>query len=315
MPITGLVNIFGEKQAEEFNNFSNNVDRRQKVHRALQNFGLATAGASIASPLTSPITETAGGISDFIDGTLYLLEKQYGDAALSYAAIAPFVGGLAAAKRVGKSLKTTDVSYRGSHQPRGPEFDDAVRLDDLTMDISGRPGGYPKDIYGPRGQEFYARGPKQGWRNVYGIANDESYRSVMKFKNNPDAEVIIHRAVPKGVNVINEGDFVTLSPQYAKIHAEQYVDTFHRGVRNTKAHVISKKVKVKDVYWDGNDINEFGYFPKKNKKIYQFEDLPNTRHDDLFREIPKKMGQGKSLYNITTGPPLTGLQKVKRGVK
>lgn len=285
MPINSLVNIFGEKQAEEFNKFSTQVDRRQKIHRALQNFGLATAGASMASPLTSPITETAGGISDFIDGTLYLLEKKYGDAALSYAAIVPLVGGLVAAKRVGKSLKA-DVSYRGSHQPRGPEFDDAVRLDDLTMDISGRPGGYPKDIYGPRGQEYYARGWKQGSKNQYGIANDESYNSIKRFKGNPDAEVTIHRAVPKDVNVINEGDFVTLSPKYAEIHAENYVD---------RGRVVSKKVKVKDVYWDGNDVNEFGYFPNANKKIYQYEDLLKRRHDDLFREptqevLSKKRG-------------------------
>lgn len=29
------------------------MDRREKIHRALQNFGLATAGASIASPPTA----------------------------------------------------------------------------------------------------------------------------------------------------------------------------------------------------------------------------------------------------------------------
>jgi len=75
------------------------LGRREKIHRALQNFGLATAGASIASPLTAPITEIAGGVADLTDGILYTLEGEHGNAALSYAAIFPVVGYAVAAKR------------------------------------------------------------------------------------------------------------------------------------------------------------------------------------------------------------------------
>ena len=75
------------------------LDRREKIHRALQNFGLATAGASIASPLTAPITEIAGGVADLTDGILYTLEGEHGNAALSYASIFPVVGYAVAAKR------------------------------------------------------------------------------------------------------------------------------------------------------------------------------------------------------------------------
>ena len=66
------------------------MDRREKIHRALQNFGLATAGASIASP-TALFTEIQGGIADLTDGILYSLEGEHGNAALSYA-ILPYVG-------------------------------------------------------------------------------------------------------------------------------------------------------------------------------------------------------------------------------
>ena len=58
------------------------LDRVGKIQKALQRFSLATAGASIASPLTAPITETAGGIADFIDGTLYLLDRENGNCLL-----------------------------------------------------------------------------------------------------------------------------------------------------------------------------------------------------------------------------------------
>lgn len=75
------------------------LDRREKIHRALQRFGLATAGASIASPVTAPVTEIAGGIADLTDGILYSLEGEHGNAALSYAAIFPVVGYAVAAKR------------------------------------------------------------------------------------------------------------------------------------------------------------------------------------------------------------------------
>tara|TARA_B100000212_G_C27378615_1_gene535869 strand:- start:36 stop:1289 length:1254 start_codon:yes stop_codon:yes gene_type:complete len=75
------------------------MDRREKIHRALQNFGLATAGASIASPPTALFTEIAGSIADLTDGILYSLEGEHGNAALSYASILPVVGAAVAAKR------------------------------------------------------------------------------------------------------------------------------------------------------------------------------------------------------------------------
>jgi hypothetical protein len=151
-----------------------------------------------------------------------------------------------------------DTSYRMAHQPRGREFDDVIQLDDLTRDVLGNRAGYPKDFYGPRGQQIYAPGPRFTG-DVYGLANKESYNIIQKVRNKPNAEVTIYRAVPKGINKINEGDFVTLSPKYAELHAASGY-----GQRGDEAgQVLTAKVKVKDLVWDGNDVNEFGYFPKK----------------------------------------------------
>jgi hypothetical protein len=85
----------------------------------------------------------------------------------------------------------------------------------------------------------------------------------MKAKGNPDAEVTIYRAVPNedSITSINEGDFVTLSPKYAEIHgAEGYGPN-----GNDAGKVISQKVKVKDIYFAGDDVNEFGYYPSNSK--------------------------------------------------
>ena len=149
-----------------------------------------------------------------------------------------------------------DTSYRGTHQPRGRSHSDAISLDNLTRDISGNPSGYPDDFYGPKGRQYYAPGPRFSG-DEYGRANTQSYNAVLKARNNPDAEVTIYRAVPKGIDTINEGDFVTLSPKYAELHAASGYGLSGDEV----GEVISKRVKVKDVLWAGDDINEFGYFP------------------------------------------------------
>tara|TARA_R110001632_G_scaffold117638_1_gene229758 strand:+ start:5087 stop:6682 length:1596 start_codon:yes stop_codon:yes gene_type:complete len=148
-----------------------------------------------------------------------------------------------------------DTSYRMQHQARGLE-PDAIRLDDLTKDISGNQAGYPDDFYSSQGQRIYAPG-KRFADDEYGLANTESYNAITKARGNPEAEVTIYRAVPKGIKNINEGDFVTLSPKYAELHGLSGY-----GSRGDEAgEVISQKVKVKDLIWDANDVNEFGYFP------------------------------------------------------
>jgi len=171
--------------------------------------------------------------------------------------------------------KVKDTSYRGFHQPRGPEDDLPVRLDNLTRSTTGERAGYPDDFYGPMGQRYYAW-PKErklpsGEIDLYGRANDESYQFARIYRNKPNATVTIYRAVPKGINTINRGDFVTLSPTYAKLHAENVLGLKDGGkyVRTkTGGKVISKRVKAKEVFWDGNDVNEYGYFPDFKKNIY-----------------------------------------------
>lgn len=154
--------------------------------------------------------------------------------------------------------QTVDTSYRGGHQPRGPQSENPVRLDDITKSTTGERAGYPSDFYGSNGSKYYAPGPRFSG-DEYGMANKESYSAIIKAKGSPDAEVTMYRAVPNedSITSINEGDFVTLSPTYAKLHgAEGY------GLRgNDAGKVISQKVKVKDLYFAGDDVNEFGYFP------------------------------------------------------
>ena len=158
-----------------------------------------------------------------------------------------------------ESAAGVDRSYRMQHQPRGPQDDTPVRLDDLTKSTTGEQAGYPEDFYSPSGPRLYAPGP-QFAGDDYGKANAESYRIIKSVKGNPDAEVTIYRAVPNDpeITTINEGDFVTLSKTYAELHG---ASGYGRS-GDEAGKVISQKVRVKDIYWDGNDVNEFGYFPE-----------------------------------------------------
>jgi len=160
-------------------------------------------------------------------------------------------------------LDEPDVSYRMAHQPRGPEDDLPVRLDDLTKSTTGEAAGFPDDFYSSIGKRTFAPGPRFD-NDEYGIAGQQSYRAISSVRGNPNAEVTIYRGVPNDpdINTINRGDFVTLSPKYAELHA---ASGYGRS-GDEPGKVISQKVKVKDIYWDGNDVNEFGYFPEKKVK-------------------------------------------------
>ncbi|MEK9917816.1 MAG: hypothetical protein VW496_00345 [Pelagibacteraceae bacterium] len=168
-------------------------------------------------------------------------------------------------------VEEIDTSYRGQHQPKGPENDYPVRLDNVTRSVDGEEAGFPDDFYSSVGRRYYAP-PARSADDEFGIANTESYDAIIKAKDNPDAEVTIYRAVPNrdDINTINRGDFVTLSPRYAELHAGG-------GYGEIGGKVISKKVKVQDLYFDGNDVNEFGYFPKRTtvKEIPEVDESVN----------------------------------------
>jgi len=139
------------------------------------------------------------------------------------------------ANRFGDTIE--DVTYRGSHQ--APQSDYGAPGHDLTS-------MYPEDVYGPNGVQYY------GTRDPMDYA---SFGVVRKMRGNPDAEVTVYRAVPKGTKDINPGDWVTINKEYADFHGSSWVD-------DGSYDVISKKVKAKHIFTEGNSIHEWGYDPQ-----------------------------------------------------
>lgn len=119
-------------------------------------------------------------------------------------------------------------SYTMSHRPQ--EMGVGYNIDEL---------GNAPDFYN---KPEYFKYSKDG-------TYDESIRALLKIKGKPEATVTVYRASPK--NELNNGDWISLSKKYAN------GESLSEG---TKVH--SFKVKAKDIQFAGDDINEFGYFPK-----------------------------------------------------
>jgi len=133
------------------------------------------------------------------------------------------------------------MDYGMRHRPPDPEVGNT--LDDLSAI-------YPEDLYSDKGWHYYGQGGTES------IAMDKASAAILKrLRGNPNAEVTIYRAVPKDVNELNAGDWVTINREYAKQHGE--------GPLKGDYKVISKKVRASELTTEGNSIHEQGYFPNR----------------------------------------------------
>jgi len=136
-------------------------------------------------------------------------------------------------EQIKKSKDASGVGKYGmSHRP--------TKTGATADDISKGGEVIPEDFY--EHPEWYA--------NMRDKAYQESWRALQSVKGKPNADITIYRASPK--NELNDGDWVTLSKEYAKGESLS---------ENTPVH--SFKVKAKDIQFAGDDINEFGYYPNQ----------------------------------------------------
>ena len=137
------------------------------------------------------------------------------------------------AKPVMETSQTDD--YRGSHEPPNREY--GAPLNDLTSMI-------PSDVYGPSGPRLYGLGDSE--------VDSEAFSALRSARGNPDAEVIVYRAVPQEVSDINSGDWVTTSRKYADMHGENALGGNYK--------ILEQKAKAGDLFSEGYPY-EFGWNP------------------------------------------------------
>lgn len=80
--------------------------------------------------------------------------------------------------------------------------------------------------------------------------------------------VTVYRAVPKSLKEgsIRNGDWVTPSQSYAKIHGNNALNGNYR--------IISEEIPANNLWWDGNDIREWGVDDNTN---YVYKDTKNNK--------------------------------------
>ena len=96
----------------------------------------------------------------------------------------------------------------------------------------------------------------------------ESFEAIRKAKTSKQGKVTIYRAVPADVKEksVRNGDWVTLSKAYAEYHIS--LQDWEKG------RIIKQEVSIDDVWWDGNDVNEWGY---DDGKEYAYRNTANNR--------------------------------------
>ena len=133
-----------------------------------------------------------------------------------------------------------DASYRMSHgAPTRDSGASADSLEDIMPDYYSHP-------------EYYRTGEPE--------SDKESEAALRKIKGDPEADVTVYRAVSAGVTDVNPGDWVSLSPSYAKQHSMG-------ATEDLDMPVISRNVKAKELFNDGNSINEFGWDPEEGAPV------------------------------------------------
>ena len=146
--------------------------------------------------------------------------------------------------------------FRMSH--RAPSYD-KEGIDKSMIDVANN----KDNIRDSLNEQMRMNQDKNRKESVNAINN-----ALSSIEKDGKAMVTIYRAVPKSIKESNvrNGDWVTLSESYAKQHGNHALEGNYR--------IIKEEVPAENLYWDGNDINEWGY---DDRNDYRYKDTKNNR--------------------------------------
>nr|DAG24416.1 MAG TPA: Type I restriction enzyme [Caudoviricetes sp.] len=133
-----------------------------------------------------------------------------------------------------------------------------VNLEDIALGYNLQPDDY---FDNPRA---YMNNTAYGLESAHVIKN-----ALDAIKNGEkDVKVKVYRAVPTSVKEgkLRNGDWVTPSKKYAEMHGDNRLDGKYR--------IIEDEVSANQLWWDGNDVNEFGF---DDGKEYRYKNAKNNR--------------------------------------
>ena len=203
------------------------------------------------------------------------------------------------------------VDYRDQH--RAPfnqnkelttgedRLEDGVDLN--LVDIAQGYSVQPDDYFSPSvGARYY------GYEDE---AGQESYRAIREaFESIEEGEnpwVNIYRSVPLDVEEgINNGDWVTMSHEYAVQHGESRFDGEYE--------IIEEQARADSLWWDGNDINEWGFDDGTGGNETSFSVTPEVSFDTLDVEKGENSIEGGKSYKVSgshTGSDYSSMEELR----
>lgn len=148
----------------------------------------------------------------------------------------------------------TDEARRNAVGEESPE----LNVEDMAAGYSNQ----PEDIFAH--PDKYSQGlptSKESGKAIQTAIDD--IRNGKK-----DVKIKVYRAVPTTVKEgkLRNGDWVTPSKRYAELHGDNRLEGKYR--------IIEDEVPAGDLWWDSNDVNEWGY---DNGKSYRYKNVKNNR--------------------------------------
>lgn len=172
-----------------------------------------------------------------------------------------------------KGYDDADSDYQGQGAwaaPSNPQYesDEARRAD-----IENSPDVNLEDIalgYNLQPDDYFDN-PRAYMNNTaYGLESAHVIKNALDAIKNgeKDVKVKVYRAVPTSVKEgkLRNGDWVTPSKKYAEMHGDNRLDGKYR--------IIEDEVPANQLWWDGNDVNEFGF---DDGKEYRYKNAKNNR--------------------------------------
>ena len=173
-----------------------------------------------------------------------------------------------------KGYDDTESEYQGVGAwvaPSNPGYEtdearrDAVGEDAPDLNVEDMAAGYsnqPEDIFVH--PDKYSQGlptSKESGKAIQTAIDD--IRNGKK-----EVKIKVYRAVPTSVkeSKLRNGDWVTPSKEYAEMHGNNRLEGKYR--------IIEDEVPAGELWWDGNDVNEWGF---DDGKGYKYKNVENSR--------------------------------------
>lgn len=176
--------------------------------------------------------------------------KEYGDTASDY-------------QGVGAWVAPANPGYENDAERRADVEDNApdVNIEDIALG------------YSLVDEKYWQEPHKYMQTDAIAIESVNAIREAIAAvrRGEKNVKVKVYRAVPTLVKEgkLRNGDWVTPSKDYAKMHGEHRLEGKYR--------IIEDEVSVNELWWNGNDSREWGF---DNGKGYKYKNVKNNRKSD-----------------------------------